>query len=323
MSTATSVPETYQLEGDDALETLRTAGWKRLAVDAFERFRFADGTSHSRALAYAATLTMLPGVIAVVGFATTLRAQRLTDILRRTVERLAPGPAGDIVLTAMSQGEQATASGGWALFGGLVAALAAGTVAMSQIERGANRIYGIERDRPTFDKYLRALVLAVIAAGLISLALVLSVVGSALTDGNGGGGAIGVLWSVLRWLASVAAVVVAFALLFRQAPYRRQPAASWLAVGSATAVLLWFVFTGLLAAYLTLSRAAGETYGPLIGVIGLLLWTFLTSLALYLGLAVAAQLEAVRAGAPGPTTGEHRNPPGTGIPATTRPSGAR
>ena len=49
-----------------------------------------------------------------------------------------------------------------------------------------------------------------------------------------------------------------------------------------------------------MSQGFGETYGPLAGVIGLLLWTLLTALALFLGLAVAAQLEAVRAGRPAP-----------------------
>ena len=49
-----------------------------------------------------------------------------------------------------------------------------------------------------------------------------------------------------------------------------------------------------------LSRDFGETYGPLAGVIGLLLWALGTALALFFGLAVAAQLEAVRAGSPQP-----------------------
>jgi uncharacterized BrkB/YihY/UPF0761 family membrane protein len=104
---------------------------------------------------------------------------------------------------------------------------------------------------------------------------------------------------------------VAFALLFRAAPRRHQPSWSWLAVGSGVSVLLWFVFTGLLAFYLNLSSGTfGQTYGPLTGIIAILIWTFLTSLAIYLGLALAAQLEAVRAGVPGPTTGERANPEG-------------
>ena len=39
MSTATRVPETHELEGDDALNALRRTGWGRLAKDLFQRFR--------------------------------------------------------------------------------------------------------------------------------------------------------------------------------------------------------------------------------------------------------------------------------------------
>jgi uncharacterized BrkB/YihY/UPF0761 family membrane protein len=106
-------------------------------------------------------------------------------------------------------------------------------------------------------------------------------------------------------------VVVAFALLFRAAPKRHQPSWSWLAVGSGMSVLLWSVFTGLLALYLDASSGTfGRTYGPLTGIIAILIWSFLTSLAIYLGLAFAAQLEAVRAGVPGPKTDEQTNPGG-------------
>jgi hypothetical protein len=83
-------------------------------------------------------------------------------------------------------------------------------------------------------------------------------------------------------------------------PRRRQPDVSWLAFGSGLAVVLWLGFTGALALYLAESREFGETYGPLAGTIGILLWTLFTSLAFFLGLAFAAQLEAIRAGTPGP-----------------------
>jgi uncharacterized BrkB/YihY/UPF0761 family membrane protein len=47
--------------------------------------------------------------------------------------------------------------------------------------------------------------------------------------------------------------------------------------------------------------------GLLAGTIGLLLWTFATSVALLLGLALAAQLEAVRAGTPDPRMHRDQN----------------
>jgi len=44
----------------------------------------------------------------------------------------------------------------------------------------------------------------------------------------------------------------------------------------------------------------GETYGPLTAVMALLLWANVTGVALLAGVALAAQLEAVRAGGSDP-----------------------
>jgi uncharacterized BrkB/YihY/UPF0761 family membrane protein len=56
----------------------------------------------------------------------------------------------------------------------------------------------------------------------------------------------------------------------------------------------------VLVLYVELTGTFGATYGPIAGTIGVLLWTFLSAVALFLGLAFAAQLEAVRAGSPDP-----------------------
>jgi YihY family inner membrane protein len=314
MSTATAVPETYNLEGDDALRTLRGTGWAQLAKDSFLRFRAADGFSHSRALAYQVMLTLLPFVIAVVGLATALEVNELRQLITQTVDRLAPGPAGQLFTQAVRQGARSAAGGGVAaLLLGALAALASATLAMGQIERGANRLYGVEQDRPTTAKYWNGFLLACSAGILTVAAFVLILTGSDVASATGLSGVVQGLWTVLRWPLSIAFLVVAFALLFRAAPRRRQPSWSWLAVGSGVSVLLWFLFTGLLALYLDISSGTfGRTYGPLTGIIAILLWTFLTSLAIYLGLAFAAQLEAVRAGVPQPRTGEHANPTGRG-----------
>ena len=58
--------------------------------------------------------------------------------------------------------------------------------------------------------------------------------------------------------------------------------------------------TLLLGVFLQLSTSFGETYGPLAGIVALQLWTLFSAIAIFFGAAVAAQLEAVRAGAPEP-----------------------
>ena len=313
MSTATAVPQTYELEGDDALQTLRDAGWRPLARDAIVRFRAADGFSHARALAFQITLTALPALIAAVGLATATGQETLRRVLQDTMVGLSPGPTGDLLTDAFAQASStaSTASGKLALGLGFVAALVSATVAMTQVERGANRVYGVEQDRPTVSKYAHGFSLACSAGFLIFGAFVLLVAGREIGSALGAvstSGVVATIWAIARWPVGIALVVGAFALLFKEAPRRRQPSPSWLAVGSLLAVAMWLVLTALLGLYLALSQQFGDAYGPLAGVIGGLLWALLTSLALYLGLAFSAQLEAVRAGSPQPRTGEEQNP---------------
>jgi YihY family inner membrane protein len=311
VTTAAAVPTTREeeLEGDEALQTLRRIGRRRLVLDSIARFRAADGFSHSRALGFQFTLTLLPALIAVVGLAEALDQETFRRVVRETVETLAPGAAGDLLTEALRQGSNSAAreSGETALTAGGLAAVLAGTTAMAQIERGANRIYGVERDRPFLRKYLVALGLALSAGTLVLLSIVLLVGGSAIRDALAGGDTFDAVWAVARWPVGLAFVIAAVALLFEHSPKRRQPEPSWLAFGAGAAAALWLVFMGILAVYLSATGSFGATYGPLAGTIGVLLWSFLSSVALFVGLSFAAQLEAVRAGCPKPNTDRDEN----------------
>ena len=302
MTTASEVPLTRgELEGDEALETLGRTGRRRLLADAVTRFRAADGFSHSRALAFQFTLTLLPALIAVVGLAAALGQEDFTRVVRDTIRDLTPGAPGDILTEALRHGSQrGHESGETALIAGGLAAVLAGMSAMGQVERGANRIYGVERDRPFLRKYLTALALACTAGVLALLSVVVLMGGAAIRDALDVGEGFDAVWHVARWPLGVALAVGAVALLFESAPRRRQPEASWLAFGAAVSAVLWLLFMAVLALYMDATDSFGATYGPIAGTIGVLLWTFLTSIALFFGLAFAAQLEAVRAGVPAP-----------------------
>ena len=311
MTTATHVPHTYgeELEGDEAFETLRQIGRRRLVVDSITRFRAADGFSHSRALAFQWTLTMLPALIGIVGLAATLEQESFTRTVEETIDSLAPGAVGSILTEALQQGSTTASreSGETALLGGFLAAAFAGMSAMAQVERGANRIYGVERDRPFVRKYTVALVGALSAGLLAVLSFVVLVGGEAIRDAAGWSEGFNSFWSVARWPLGLTFAVASVSILFELTPRRRQPEASWLAFGAAVAVVLWLAFMGLLTIYIEATESFGVTYGPVAGTIGILLWTFLTSIALFLGLAFAAQLEAVRAGVERPRLDREQN----------------
>jgi YihY family inner membrane protein len=300
MSTANQVPETWGLTGDDAKQTLaRTGRWK-LIRDAFKRLRYADGFSHARSMAYATTLVFLQGIIALVGLASALGSGGLSDVIVKTLRQIVPGPAGAILTDAVQQAHKEGSSHlSLALIIGLAGALITGTTLLGQIERALNRLYGIEQDRPTGKKYGRAFLLTISAGVLFVAAFAALGLGRAISSSLSGHTA-STLWNVVRWPVALGMLIAAIALLFRWSPRRHQPGWSWLAFGAIVSVILMAIVTVGLDAGFQISSTFGRTYGPLAGIVALILWSLLSSIALLFGGAIVAQLEAVRAGRPDP-----------------------
>ncbi|QWZ06925.1 YihY/virulence factor BrkB family protein [Nocardioides panacis] len=319
MTTARVVPVTTEMDGDeldaeDAWHLSRRIGVRRLLLDSFVRFRYADGFSHSRALALQVALSVVPFLLALSGLAADIDHERPARVLARTIEQLSPGGGSrDALASAVTSGQTGDRAGEIALVVGLFFSLLSMTTAMAQIERGTNRIYGIRRDRQALAKYGRALVLTAVLAVPVGAGFLLLVAGGSFGDAMsstyGWSETTVHVWNVARWPAGVALMVFAIAVLLDHAPRRRQPALSWLALGAGLAVLLAMAATAFLAAYVHLSGSFGAIYGPLGGVFALLLWSLLSSIALFAGAAVCAQLEFLRAGGGHPVHDDPGRPP--------------
>jgi YihY family inner membrane protein len=313
VSSVTRVPETRTMDGDelsadDARATLRHYGQLTLVKNSFIRFRYGDGFSHARALGFQLVLSLIPLGIAFIGLSSTVRAETVARTLREVLLRITPGSTDEVVRQTLENGQASTGRGELALWLGLGAALLALTLSMGQVERGANRIYGIQRDRPALRKYGRAVLLAV-SAGLLSLLgfLVIvagRIVGDVLARTYDWSEAQQAIWTAARFPLGILLALAAFTLLIERSPRRRQPGWSWIAIGAGVALTLWVLFSYLLSLYVQTSGSFGSTYGPLTGVIALLIWAQLTSIALFLGIAFCAQLEAVRAGVTDPERGD-------------------
>jgi YihY family inner membrane protein len=308
MGTAVHVPQTRdmigeELSGDEALTALRRYGGVPLLVDSFTRFRYADGFSHARALGFQIVVGLVPLTLALVGLATSVHTDAVGRIVERSLGDIVPGTGAGVLRDAFARSRQSAHGDVWstlALWLGLAFALLNLASAMGQIERGANRIYGIERDRPFTDKYGRALLLAMAAGLPMVLGFVVLVagepVGEAIATTLGSPDDADRWWAALEIPVGLALAWIASAVIFRWSPRRRQPGYTWLAFGSAVHLVLWVAATWLLALYVGKSSSFGAVYGPLTAFVALMLWANVTGVALFLGIAFAAQLEAARAG---------------------------
>jgi YihY family inner membrane protein len=323
VTTARTVPVTIEMDGDeldaaDAWRMARKVGVVRLLRDSFVRFRYGDGFTNSRALALQVALAVVPFLLALTGLAADIDEERPSRVVASTIQAVSPGGGQTDALTgAVSGGVSSQEAGELALGFGLAFALLSMTTAMAQAERGLNRIYGIRRDRRAVAKYGRAAVMTALLAAPMGLGFLLLVAGGAFGEAMqadyGWSERTDLLWDLCRWPLGLLLVVVAIAVMLDHSPRRRQPALSWLALGSGVAVLLTMIATGILAAYVHIGDSFGDIYGPLAGVFALLLWALLSSIAFFYGAAVCAQLEACRAGEPEPALADPGRPERTHV----------
>ena len=319
MTTARTVPVTTEMDGDeldalDAWHLARRHGLRRIAVESFVRFRYGDGFTNSRALALQACLAVVPFLLALTGLAADLDEERPARVVAHVVDSLSPGAGdSDALTSAVEKSDESERAGEVALVLGLAFALVSMTTAMAQVERGANRIYGIRRDRKALAKYGRAAVLTAVLAGPVGIGFLMIV----------GGGAFGeAMAESYGWSDGDRAVVERAALADRAHPPgghhrgaarpRARAAVSrrcrgWPSARASPSSLSALATVGL-ALYVSLSGSFGSVYGPLAGIFALLLWALLSSIALFLGTAVCAQLEALRAGEAHPALADPGRP---------------
>jgi uncharacterized BrkB/YihY/UPF0761 family membrane protein len=276
-----------------AVALVRERGVGATARGVVERFREADGTSHSRALAYQVVFVVVSGFIGLVGLASVLGIGFVRDTVVEMSTRIAPGPSSRLLEEAAQEG---SSGGSTAMLLGLGSALVAGTFAMAQVERSGNRTAGVREDRPGIRRYVVALGLSLSAGVLIALGLLVLGGGRAIAAGAGWSGAAATVWTLARWPLGFVLATAGLLLLFVAAPRDRIASTGAIAIGALVAVTLWVVFTIGLAIYFAVGEGS-QTYGSLLAVIALVTWSGASAIALHVGLATAVELD--RRAAPG------------------------
>ena len=105
------------------------------------------------------------------------------------------------------------------------------------------------------------------------------------------------LWPILRWIITLATFVTGLEWMYYLGPHARHSFWSTLP-GATLAVGTWFLGSFGLSFYLSHMANYNKTYGSLGAVIGLMLWLYVTSLAILIGAELNAELGKRRKTAP-------------------------
>jgi membrane protein len=172
--------------------------------------------------------------------------------------------------------------------------------------RAANVIYETPEGRPFWKlrplQILVTLVMLVLLA-LVAVALVLTgPVVTAVAEPLGIGSTAVSIWSIAKWPVLLLVVVTMFAVLFYSAPNVKLAGFKWVTPGAVLAIVLWLVASAAFAFYVANFGSYDKTYGTLGGVVCLLVWLWITNVALLLGMELNSERERSReldAGVPG------------------------
>ncbi len=255
-------------------------------------------TDLAAALTYYAVLALAPGLLAVVSLLGLVdRPQEVIDRATALVRDVGAGSAVDTLEPVLQHLATAPAAG-FAFVGGLVVALWSASGYVSAFGRGMNRIYEVDEGRPVWK--LRPLLLVLTAALVVLAVLVVAFLALSGPVAESIGRSVGLssttvaVWQVVKWPLVVVLVVLAIALLYHGTPNVRQPRFRWLSVGALVALVVWVLASAGFAFYVSRFASYDETYGSLAGVVVLLLWLWLTNLALLFGAELDAELERGR-----------------------------
>jgi membrane protein len=104
------------------------------------------------------------------------------------------------------------------------------------------------------------------------------------------GAAFAMTWKVLQWPVVFALITLAIGLLNYFGPDAEQDW-EWITPGAALATALWLVASLGFKFYVTSFADYNETYGSLGGVIVLMLWFYITGIAILVGAEMNAEIE--------------------------------
>jgi membrane protein len=275
-------------------------GVVELAKRVWSEFSEDEVSDRAAALAYYFLFALFPALLFMTALLGLLPIPNLMDRLMDYVSQTLPGDAASIIEKTL--GEIVAGAGGGLLSIGVLGALWAGSNGMSSIMSALNVAYDVKETRPWWKAKLLAIGLTLGFSVFILSALILIVFGPKIGETVAGWVGLGAVFTFVWNIVSIPIVMVLVAigigLVYYLAPAVEQHW-RWVTPGSAVALVLWLGASFALRFYVTNFANYNATYGSIGGVILLMLWLYLSGMALLLGAEVNSEIEhaAARRGA--------------------------
>jgi membrane protein len=259
-------------------------------------FREDNLTDWAAALTYYSVLSLFPALIALVSLIGLFGDPRgTTSSLTEIITEIGPASAAETFSGPIESIASNRSAAGFAFVLGLALALWSASGYVGAFMRASNVIYETPEGRPFWK--LRPLQIAVTLAMIVMMALL--AVGLVLTgpvveavaSPIGLGDTAVTVWNIAKWPVMVAIFLVMVALLYYASPNVKLRGFRWVTAGSVVAIVVWAIASALFAFYVANFGSYDKTYGTLGGLVVLLIWFWITNLAILFGHQLNAERE--------------------------------
>jgi membrane protein len=267
-------------------------GWKDVLMRVKVESKQDNISLLAGGVAFFGLLALVPALVALVSVYGMVADPE--DVEQQVGDALtaAPEEVRDLLTQQLSSITQDTGSAlGLAAAISVLVALWSASSGVKNLIAGTNAAYDEDETRG-FVK-LRAVSLAFTLGTILFMvaAIFLIAVVPALLAETGLGSAGRMVAGVLRWVLLFVAMMVGLSILYRYGPDRDGARWSWVSPGAVFATVLWLIGSVGFAIYTANFGKYNETYGSLGAIVVVMLWLFITALAVLLGAELNAELE--------------------------------
>jgi membrane protein len=266
--------------------------WSQLLKQTYDETLADDVFNLAAQQAYYFFFALFPALLALISIASFFPIENLTGEITAMLQRVAPEEVTRIITEQVQQIARSNAGGILTLaFFFTLWSSSSAVVAMCST---LNAAYDITEGRPWWKVRLTAIGLTLGLALFILISMTLVIAGPALAekvaDAARLGPAFAWSWKILQWPLVFLMVATAVALVYYFAPDAEQDWV-WITPGSVLATTLWVLASLGFRFYVTNFANYNKTYGAIGGVMVLLLWFYVSGIALLIGAELNAEIE--------------------------------
>jgi membrane protein len=281
----------YAPEGTDP-----GSGWWPTLKRTAKEFQEDNLTDWAAALTYYGLLSLFPALIAMVSLIGIFGDPKsTTESLTEIITEIGPASAAETFEGPIKSITENSGTAGVALILGLAASLWSASGSIGAFMRASNIIYETPEGRPFWKLRPLQLLVTLVMIILVTLLAVSLVLTGPVVEAVAGPLGIGStavdIWGIAKWPVMALVFLLMIALLYYASPNVKLRGFKWVTPGSLVAIVVWVVASALFAFYVSNFSSYDKTYGTLGGLIALLVWFWISNLAILFGHQLNAERE--------------------------------